>query len=106
MFGRWFSAVTISWDRGDMGPEEARDFCASRGVDVTVVPSVRIRKHRVSSTRIRYALLGGEMELVEELLGMPYTLDLRRLPWARKGDRIVVEREGCQQILPPPDPIR
>ena len=88
--------------RGDTGAQEAREFCESRGIELSVVPSVRIRNHRVSSSLIRRALQRGELAWVEELLGFPYILDLRGLPWERRGGEIHIDREAIPQILPPP----
>lgn len=87
---------------GDVGPEEAEAYCAAQGIELKVVPSLRIRDHRVSSTRIRYALLGGEMELVRELLGSPYAVDLRNAAVMEEGENLFVKREEVNQILPPP----
>ena len=86
---------------GDLRLEEAREFCKSREVELTVVPPVRLGDQRISSSIIRRALLQGEMALAEKLLGSPYALDVGRLPWERSGRKIVIDREAVNQILPP-----
>lgn len=44
------------------------------GFTVQAMPTTLIRGERVSSTRIRQALLQGEVDLAAELLGYPYTI--------------------------------
>jgi riboflavin kinase/FMN adenylyltransferase len=52
----------------------ARDVLGERGVDVVAVPAVVDRDERISSTRIRAAILGGDTATADRLLGAPYTL--------------------------------
>ncbi|HEY9086188.1 MAG TPA: riboflavin biosynthesis protein RibF [Candidatus Tyrphobacter sp.] len=51
-----------------------RTFLASRNVDVVVVPSVAVDGERVSSTRIRALVAGGDLARADELLGYSYEL--------------------------------
>lgn len=52
-----------------------KELCEPLGITVTVVPPMLCEGEPVSSTRIRTALLGGEVELAARLLGYPFTVD-------------------------------
>ena len=51
-----------------------RKLCKPHGIDVTIVPSVMMDGKPVSSTRIRKAILDGDLELAHRLLGRPFTI--------------------------------
>jgi len=52
----------------------ARAYLAERGRAVVAVPNTMIGGERVSSTRIRAAILRGDLEEADALLGVPYTV--------------------------------
>jgi riboflavin kinase/FMN adenylyltransferase len=54
--------------------ELARAVLAERGVALHVVPPLLLEGDRVSSTRIRSALVAGDLTLANTLLGEPYAL--------------------------------
>jgi riboflavin kinase / FMN adenylyltransferase len=55
------------------------------GFEVEVMNAVRVGETTVSSTRIREALLAGEVRLAASLLGRPYTLGGRVISGNRRG---------------------
>lgn len=48
---------------------------ANRGINLTVIDEVTFDGQTVSSTEVRKALLSGDMERAEKLLGRPYFID-------------------------------
>ncbi len=73
------------------GRNRAGDFAflramgARHGFDVVAMHSFRIDGARVSSTRIREALAGGDMDTAEKLLGRPYRMCGRVAHGDRRG---------------------
>jgi riboflavin kinase/FMN adenylyltransferase len=68
--------------RGDI--DFLRRFGAEHGFTVDTVPAVTDEGDAISSTRIRSALVSGDVELAAGLLGHPYFLD----GTVERGDRI------------------
>lgn len=89
-----------------MGPDEARRFCDDNGIELVVVPALKMGEARVSSTRVRTALLEGRIEEARELLGGPYVLDLSELHGESGTATVRLAREKVPQILPPPGTYR
>jgi len=85
-----------------MGPDEARRFCEDNSIELVVVPAIKMGETRVSSTRVRTALLEGRIEEARELLGGSYALDLSELNGESGPGRVRLLREKVPQILPPP----
>ncbi len=54
--------------------QKLESFCREQGLTCIIVPQQELGGERISSTRIRQALENGELELVDALLGHPYTL--------------------------------
>ncbi len=52
----------------------ARTVLGARGVDVVAVPPLTDHDERISSTRVRAAILSGDTATADRLLGAPYTL--------------------------------
>jgi riboflavin kinase/FMN adenylyltransferase len=50
-------------------------LCGELGIRAETVPEIRYLGSPISSSRIRRALLGGEVELAGELLGRPYGIE-------------------------------
>lgn len=65
-----------------------RDFGKRLGFAVEVIDAVRVGATTVSSTRIREALLAGDVRLAASLLGRPYSLGGRVIPGYRRGTRL------------------
>lgn len=55
----------------------------------------------VSSTRIRKALLEGNMQLVNELLGRPYAIWLQGIKMETEGNSAMFQSTAVTQLLPP-----
>ena len=53
-----------------------RELCATRGVEVFIVPTVELCGITVSSTEIRNALTDGNIDFANRMLGRPYAIDL------------------------------
>ena len=83
-----------------MGPGEAAAFCRGNGIELVVVPALLRGETRVSSTRVRTAVLEGRLDEARDLLGEPYMLDLEGLKGDSEPGRI--PRNRVPQILPPP----
>ncbi|HEX7029979.1 MAG TPA: bifunctional riboflavin kinase/FAD synthetase [Gammaproteobacteria bacterium] len=72
------------------GKDRAGDFALLQaagerdGFEVAATPTQTYQGERVSSTRVREALAGGDLELAQELLGRRYRMSGRVVP----GDRI------------------
>ena len=52
-----------------------KELCATRGVEVFIVPTVELDGVTVSSTEIRNALTEGDIEKANRMLGRPYAID-------------------------------
>lgn len=65
-----------------------REFGKRLGFGVEVMNAVRVGDTTVSSTRIREALLAGDVRLAASLLGRPYNLGGRVVPGYRRGVRL------------------
>ncbi len=78
-----------TFGRGKEGNEAFLSTFGKRlGFDVEVMNAVRVGVTTVSSTRIREALLAGEVRLAASLLGRPYNLGGRVVPGQRRGVRL------------------
>ncbi|MDR3608037.1 MAG: bifunctional riboflavin kinase/FAD synthetase [Oligoflexia bacterium] len=71
-------AVVVGYDfafgRERQGHLEALErFCKDAGVELTVVPPLRVGNEVVSSSRIRQHLLAGEVDLARRLLGRSFS---------------------------------
>ena len=58
------------------------------GFEVSVMPNVMIKGQRVSSTMVRDALAGGDLEQARELLGKPYSISGRVVHGDETGRKI------------------
>lgn len=65
----------FAFGKGRAGNVEVlRELAGARGIEVEVVPPFRLDGAVVSSTRIREALVQGDLEVVTHLLGRPYAI--------------------------------
>ena len=78
-----------TFGRGKEGNEAFLSTFGKRfGFEVEVMNAVRVGETTVSSTRIREALLAGEVRLAASLLGRPYNLGGRVIIGNRRGVRL------------------
>jgi len=85
------------------GPIELQKYLIRKGLKTTVVvpsPVLDSRKNIISSTLIRKQLVQGNMDVVQNLLGRPYLLDLGSTPSHVSGNGLVMKREDIMQLLP------
>jgi len=86
--------------------ETLRRLGAERGFDVTVVPAVTISGQSVSSTAIRRAVAGGDLDEASRGLGRHYSMGGRVGEGARRGRLLGfptanVPIPGPRKLLPP-----
>jgi len=91
--------------RGARGSIETLEELAPRhGFTVRRVPVMRVAGGRVSSTRIRHAVRGGDLSSARDLLGRPFAVFGRVVPGDGRGRRIGIPTanlEGPFALLPP-----
>lgn len=76
------------------------------GFDVAVVPAVGLGERAVSSTLVRRAVAGGDLETAEALLGRRYSLTALVVPGVGRGRKLGfptlnLEPESPRKLLPP-----
>lgn len=93
--------------RGRAGDEHLlRRLGGERGFAVDVVEPVIVEGHEVSSTLIRRAVAGGDLETARHLLGRPYAMTGVVVPGAGRGRdlgyrTINLTRPDRRKLLPP-----
>lgn len=85
--------------RLDTDGRAIRDLAAPFGTLTELVPQIREGKAPVSSSRIRQALLAGDIAGASALLGRPFRLDLEGLRPQGEGRCYDLGNEG--RVLPP-----
>lgn len=83
-----------------------RRLGASDGFSVDVVPEVQVDGHPVSSTMVRRAVAGGDLDRAARLLGRPYYLTAEVVPGDGRGRTIGfptanLGRVPSRKLLPP-----
>lgn len=76
-----------------------RSVGRERGFAVAAVAPVRSAGERVSSSRVRDAVRGGDMAAANALLGHPFALDCAGWEWRQDGSALCVRTAGVQ-VLP------
>lgn len=71
-------------------PETLASLGKELGIEVLTVPPMMENGKAVSSTRIRYALMAGEIETANRLLGYPYTYDMPVTEGLKNGRKMGV----------------
>jgi riboflavin kinase/FMN adenylyltransferase len=79
--------------RLDTKADEIQRFFASHNIPVKIVPEVMENSLPISSSRIRSAIISGDLSRAQAMLGYPYTIDL-----ADTQD-IVLPPPGKYQVL-------
>lgn len=77
-----------------------KELLEPKGIKVQILPSVLRGGEVVSSTRIRNAILEGDMYTAIDLLGHPFELDLTDLPVYTEEGRSLLNRKDVTQVLP------
>ncbi len=90
--------------------EVARERMSALGIGFVAVAQLEDRGERISSTRIRRAIAGGDVALADELLGAPYTLHGRVVVGEGRGhdlgfptanlDRTLRQADSGRRCLP------
>ena len=84
------SALVCGFDfhYGQKGQGDADSLKKEAPFDVYVIPEVVFEKQKISSTRIKKALINGEIELVNKLLGYKYFIGGRVVHGKRIGHKL------------------
>ncbi len=80
-----------------------RSLCRTAGIELVIVPPVKWKETVVSSSRVRAALLKGEVRQAAELLGRPYRLSGKVATGKRRGRSIgfpTANLEGIETLIP------
>lgn len=72
----------------ECGAGELKKLCEEYSVKLQVIPKVKLNGEDVSSTRIRQAVLNGDMPLAQKLLTKPFTIDFKVISGRKLGRRI------------------
>lgn len=85
--------------RGAGNAENLRRFCAQRNLPCVIVPEQTLNGQRISSTRIRALMEGGEMEAATQFLGHPHILTGAVIHGQQLGRRLGVPTANL--LIPP-----
>jgi riboflavin kinase/FMN adenylyltransferase len=88
--------------RLDTGADRLGELVSPWGVEFEAVPPVRAGEDPVSSSRVRRAILEGNMGLASELLGRPFAVDLEGLPVLKSGGGLSWDLRAASRIVPRP----
>ncbi|MFQ5877066.1 MAG: bifunctional riboflavin kinase/FAD synthetase [Acidobacteriota bacterium] len=78
-------------------------LCSGLGIRAEEVPEVRYLGSPISSSRIRRAVLAGEVELARELLGRPYVIEGRVVRGDARGAELgfpTANLEASNELIP------
>ncbi len=84
------------------GANKIKDWFAGSGTDVEIVPSVMKSHERICSSRIRRAILSGDIKTANKLIGRSLSIDLVSVPHDLGKRTFVIRIDYIMQILPPP----
>ena len=98
--------IVVGWDfcmgrNRSFSTDNLISWGQRHGIEIVIVPRVGQKDIQYSSSAVRAAVLDGEFALPREILGRPYSLDLRGLPAEKKNGLVIVHLENSEQILPP-----
>jgi riboflavin kinase/FMN adenylyltransferase len=85
----------------DTGAQAIRDLTAQNGTLTELVDQVREGEAPVSSSRIRQAVLAGDMSGAAALLGRPFSVDVTGIQPRRSGGVCSWDLSGEGRVLPP-----
>lgn len=83
---------------GKADAEDLTRICREKGIEVTVVPAVRIKGEPISSTAIRELIRQGDIKRTNELLGYELTYDLEVIEGKQNGRKMGFPT--ANQIIP------
>jgi riboflavin kinase/FMN adenylyltransferase len=86
--------------RLDTGAREIRDMAVSWGVRTELLEPVMDGELPVSSSRIREAVSGGNLELAASLLGRNMEIDLSGMPFLDQGEKCVYDAAAVFRLVP------
>ncbi len=87
--------------RLDTGFAEIEAMSKRCGFHFFTLDPVESAGRRISSSAIREAISSGDLPLAERLLGHPFALDYRAVPWRSVGSSLIADRKDFSQIIPP-----
>lgn len=98
--------LTVGWNfhcgrNSDTSAPEVARYLGADGVRVDIAQAVLDNDVPVSSTRIRRAILRGDLDEAERLMAEPWSVDARESDVACKGAGCLVRRKDVRQVLPP-----
>ena len=98
--------LTVGWNfhcgrNSDTNARAVAEYLAGRGVRVDIAPAVLDNDVPVSSTRIRRAILRGDLDEAERLMVEPWSIDARESNVVCSGSACLVRRAEVRQVLPP-----
>lgn len=71
-----FCGADFRFGKGASGDAKSlQKLLSNAGIELSIVPSVLVDDSPVSSTRIRAAVISGDMESAKKLLGRPFAID-------------------------------
>ncbi|MDR1588547.1 MAG: FAD synthetase family protein [Treponema sp.] len=86
--------------RLDTGAREIRDMTAAWGIKTELLEPVMYGELPVSSSRIREAVLGGNLELAASLLGANPEIDLSGIPFFDRAEGRVYDAAAASRLAP------
>ncbi|MFP4484972.1 MAG: FAD synthetase family protein [Spirochaetaceae bacterium] len=98
--------VTVGWNfhcgrNSDTNAAGVAEYLGGNGVRVDIASAVLDNNVPVSSTRIRRAILRGDLGEAERLMVEPWGIDARESSVVCNGAACFVRREEVRQVLPP-----
>ncbi len=99
-----YVGANFNFGRGRVGTADLLvRLCADLGIHAEKVPEVLSLGSPISSSRIRRAVLSGEVELARDLLGRPFALEGRVIHGAGRGQGLgfpTANLEAAQDLIP------
>ena len=80
---------------------EAVEILKSKNVKVIIQDMTYLDNQLISSTLIRKAILGGNLEKAKNMLERVYSLDIADIPQIVRDETIIIETKNIKQVLPP-----
>lgn len=87
--------------KGETSSFDARTILKNEPVEVDISSMAYYNNKIVSSTRIREAVLAGEMIEAKGMLDRVFSLDIANVPQCLDGKTIIIDKQEIHQVLPP-----
>jgi riboflavin kinase/FMN adenylyltransferase len=89
------------------GTDDLKEMLSETGIELLVSEPVLYDGTMVSSSRIRAAIRGGQLEKARQMLAEPHAIDLRGIAGrSPEGSLLRIPRNEITQVLPPPGEYR